>query len=90
MSRWQLGGAIALYVLVVLMAVVVVVNRHHARQLFVDYQELEKERDMLNANWSRLTLERSTRLNQVSVERRAGRELNMQKPTAEKIRIIRE
>jgi cell division protein FtsL len=90
MSRWQLIGTVALYVLVVVLAVVVVVNRHHSRQLFVDYQQLEKERDALNASWSRLTLERSTRLNQVYVERRAKRDLGMQKPLAEKIRIIRE
>ncbi|MEZ5536967.1 MAG: cell division protein FtsL [Thiolinea sp.] len=90
MGRWQLGGMVALYVLVVMLAIMVVANRHHARQLFVDYQQLEKERDTLNASWSRLTLERSTRLNQVYVERQARRELDMQKPAAEKIRIIRE
>ena len=90
MGRWQLGGMVTLYVLVEMLAIMVVANRHHARQLFVDYQQLEKERDVLNASWSRLTLERSTRLNQVYVERRAKRDLGMQKPLAEKIRIIRE
>ncbi len=90
MSRWQFGGVVTLYVLVVVMAIVVVVNRHHARQLFVEYQQLEKERDKLNASWSRLTLERSTRLNQVYVERRAKRELGMKKPSSANIRVIRE
>nr|CAA6830228.1 MAG: Cell division protein FtsL [uncultured Thiotrichaceae bacterium] len=90
MGRWQFGGLITLYVLVVSMAILVVVNRHHARQLFVEYQQLEKERDTLNASWSRLTLERSTRLSQVHVERRAKRELNMRKPSSDNIRIIRE
>ncbi len=56
MSHWRLGGIIALYVLVVTLAVMVVVNR----------------------------------LNQVYVERQAKRELGMQKPAPEKIRIIRE
>lgn len=90
MGRWQFGGMVALYLLVVAMAVFVVVNRHHSRQLFVEYQQLEKERDALNASWSRLTLERSTRLNQVYVERRAKRELSMNKPSSDNIRIIRE
>ncbi|CAA6807108.1 MAG: Cell division protein FtsL [uncultured Thiotrichaceae bacterium] len=90
MGRWEFGGVAALYVLVVVMAVMVVANRHHARQLFVEYQQLEKERDVLNASWSRLTLERSTRLNQVYVERRAKRELGMNKPSSDNIRIIRE
>ena len=79
-----------LYLLVVALAITVVTNRHHARQLFVNYQVLEKQRDQLNANWSRLTLEQSTRLNQIYVERRAKRELGMQKPSVDKIRIIKE
>lgn len=90
MDRWQAGSLAALYVLVITLAITVVVNRHHARQLFVDYQQLEKERDKLNASWSRLTLEHSTRLNQVYVERRAKRKLGMEKPSANKIRIVRE
>lgn len=90
MDRWQLTGMVTLYVLVIVLAVMVVVNRHHSRQLFVDYQQLEKQRDQLNSNWSRLTLEYSTRLNQVYVERRARRDLAMQKPSVEHVRIIRE
>lgn len=90
MERWQFGSMVALYVTVIALAVTVTVNRHHARQLFVGYQQLEKERDVLNASWSRLTLERSTRLSQVHVERQARRKLNMKKPSSDNIRIIRE
>lgn len=90
MGRWQLAGMAVLYVAVVALAITVAVNRHHARQLFVAYQQLEKERDVLNASWSRLTLERSTRLSQVHVERHAKRHLNMKKPSSDNIRIIRE
>lgn len=90
MDRWQTASLVALYLMVVVLAITVVVNRHHARQLFVEYQLLEKQRDQLNANWSRLTLEQSTRLNQVYVEQRAKRELGMQKPSVDKIRIIKE
>lgn len=90
MERWQSVSLMLLYLVVVSLAITVVVNRHHARQLFVEYQLLEKQRDQLNANWSRLTLEQSTRLNQVYVERRAKRELGMQKPSVDKIRIIKE
>ena len=90
MDRWQIGSFAVLYVLVITLAITVVVNRHHARQLFVDFQQLEKKRDELNASWSRLTLEHSTRLNQVYVERSAKRELGMEKPSANKIRIVRE
>ncbi|MEZ5447768.1 MAG: cell division protein FtsL [Thiolinea sp.] len=90
MDRWQLGSLGFLYVLVLILALTVVANRHHARQLFVDFQQLEKERDQLNATWSRLTLEQSTRLNQIYVESRARRSLGMQKPSVDNIRIVRE
>ena len=90
MDRWQAGSLAVLYVLVITLAITVVVNRHHSRQLFVGFQQLEKKRDVLNASWSRLTLEHSTRLNQVHVERSAKRKLGMEKPSANKIRIVRE
>lgn len=90
MSRGSLLGLFLLYVLVIGMALMVVANRHHARQLFAELQKLEKERDELGAEWSRLKLEQSTLLNQVHVETRAKTELKMQKPTADNIRVIRE
>lgn len=90
MSRGSLLSLFLLYVLVIGMALMVVANRHHARQLFAELQKLEKERDELGAEWSRLKLEQSTLLNQVHVETRAKAELKMQKPTADNIRVIRE
>lgn len=90
MDRWQFGSFVVSYGLVIALALTTVINRHHARQLFVDFQQLEKKRDELNATWSRLTLEHSTRLNQVYVERSAKRDLGMQKPSADNIRIVRE
>ncbi|MCB1637978.1 MAG: cell division protein FtsL [Thiothrix sp.] len=90
MRRWELLGLGLSYVLVVSLALAVTINRHQARQLFLDLQQLERDRDQLNADWSRLTLEQSTRLNQVRVESRAKKELGMQKPSADSIRIIRE
>ena len=91
MERWQVVSLLAaLYLSVVVMAIMVVTNRHHARQLFVEYQQLEKQRDQLNADWSRLTLELSTQLNQVYVERKAKRDLAMQKPSKNQVRILRE
>ena len=68
MHRWKLLGLGLLYVLVVGLALSVTINRHQARQLFLELQQLERDRDQLNADWSRLTLEQSTRLNQVRVE----------------------
>ncbi|MBO0614569.1 MAG: cell division protein FtsL [Pseudomonadota bacterium] len=90
MSRGGLLGLLLLYVLVIGMALLVVVNRHHSRELFAELQRLEKERDELSADWSRLKLEQSTLLNQVHVETRSKEVLKMQKPSAGNIKVIRE
>ncbi|PID49616.1 MAG: cell division protein FtsL [Proteobacteria bacterium] len=90
MNRWHMGSLIVLYISIVAMAIMVASNRHHARQLFIELQQLEKKQVQLNSSWSELVLEHSTRLNQGHVERRASKKLDMQKPTAENIRVIRE
>lgn len=90
LHRWQSLATVLLYMLVIILAVMVVANRHQARQLFSELQQLQKERDQLNANWSRLMLEQSTQLNQVRVEDQAKNILGMRKPTAENTQVIRE
>ncbi len=90
MSRGGLLGMLLLYALVIGMALLVVVNRHHSRELFAELQRLEKERDELSADWSRLKLEQSTLLNQVHVETRSKEVLKMQKPSAGNMKVIRE
>lgn len=90
MNRGHLLGLLLLYLLVVGMALLVVANRHHHRQLFAELQKLEQERDELVAEWSRLKLEQSTLLNQVHVESRAQQDLQMRKPSANNIKVIHE
>jgi cell division protein FtsL len=90
LHRWQSLATVMLYVLVITLAVMVTANRHHSRQLFVDLQQLQKERDQLSATWSRLLLEQSTQLNQVYVEKHAREVLGMQKPTAETTQVLHE
>ena len=90
LHRWQSLATVLLYMLVIILAVMVVANRHHSRQLFSELQQLQKERDQLNANWSRLMLEQSTQLNQVRVEDQAKNVLGMRKPTADNTQVIRE
>lgn len=71
-------------------AIKTVVHRHEARTLFVEMQKLEKERDVLAAEWSSLKLEQGTVLNQVNVERLARRDLGMKMPKTSDIQLIRE
>jgi len=88
--NWQLPLLLMLFVSVVFVAIKTVSQRHEARSQFVKLQQLEKERDKLAAQWSRLKLEQSTMLNQVRVERLASRDLNMQIPKPSEKKMIRE
>jgi len=89
-TGWQLPVLLLLFVLVIFVAVKTVVNRHQSRTLFMELQSLEKQRDKLVAQWSRLKLEQGTLLNQVRVERQARRDLGMKMPKPSEIKIVRE
>lgn len=88
--RASVAGLLMLYLASIGLALLVVVNRHHARMLFAEIRKLEQERDDLSADWARLRLEQSTRLSQVRVDARAKQELGMRKPSAKEIKVIRE
>lgn len=88
--NWQLPLLVILFVAVIFVAIKTVVHRHESRNLFMQLQVLEKERDKLSAQWSRLKLEQGTMLNQVRVEQSARWELGMQMPKASEIKMIRE
>ncbi len=81
---------IMLFVMVIFVAIKTVVHRHESRTLFMQLHTLEKQRDKLAAQWSRLKLEQGTMLNQVRVERQARRDLGMQMPKTSEIKIVRE
>lgn len=76
--------------LTVWLAISVVDNRFKARSLYTELQQLEKERDELNSTWSRFRLEKSTLLNHAVIERRARERLNMKRPDAVDIKVIKE
>jgi len=88
--NWQLPVLVILFVAVIFVAIKTVVHRHESRTQFMQLQVLEKERDKLSAQWSRLKLEQGTMLNQVRVERSARWELGMQMPKTSEIKMIRE
>ncbi len=89
-TNWQLPLLAVLFVLVVFVAIKTVVHRHEARTAFMELQKLEKERDMLAAQWSRLKLEQGVALNQVRVEQYARWDLGMKMPKASEIKMVRE
>lgn len=57
-----------------------VIARHQARKLFVEIQSLEKARDELNEEWSRLLLEQSTWATDVRIEMLSRSRLDMKTP----------
>lgn len=61
-------------------ALLVVKSRHEARQLFVELQRLEHERDTLNERWEKLLLEQGTWDNHHRIERVARERLGMNVP----------
>ncbi len=89
-TNWQLPLLAILFVAVVFVAIKTVVYRHESRTAFMQLQTLEKERDNLAAQWSRLKLEQGAMLNQVRVERLARWDLKMKMPKASEVRIVRE
>ena len=88
--NWQLPVLAILFVSVVFVSIRTVVHRHESRTAYVKLQTLEKERDKLAAQWSRLKLEQATTLNQVRVEQYARWDLNMKMPKASEVMTIQE
>lgn len=73
---------------VFLSALEVVVARHEARKLFVEIQALEKIRDNLNEEWTRLLLEQSTWATDARIETVARNELGMKVPVGESLQVM--
>lgn len=67
----------------------VVTAQHQARRLFVEIQSLEKIRDGLNEEWTRLLLEQSTWATNARIETVARSELGMSMPDTNSLYIIK-
>jgi len=75
-------------VMVLVSALGVVYVKHQSRKLFVELQELQKDRDELNIEWGKLLLELSTLATPTRVERIARDKLRMKPPSPENIIIV--
>ncbi len=87
MNRFVL---LILTTMVFVSAVEVVFARHQTRKLFVEIQDLEKERNMLDEEWGRLQLEQSTWATDDRVESLARDELKMKTPEMKEIILIKQ
>ncbi len=85
-ARFLIGLLIALNIA---SAVGVVFARHRHRQLFVELNRLEKARDELNVEFSRLQLEQATWAESTLIDRTARERLGMVLPKADEIVVVR-
>ena len=63
---------------------------HQARQLFVELEALNRERDRLQADWGRLQLEESTWATHPLIEALARERLNLHRVDAQDIVVVAE
>lgn len=80
MSRADLFLLITLVFAVIGSGVAVVHAKYQSRQLFVNLQELRRDRDKLDMEWGRLQLELGTVGNPALVEKLARSRLDMRMP----------
>lgn len=83
------GVVLVLAVCVFASALAVVDTKHENRQRFIELEALKAERDGLNTEWAKLTLEQAAWATPTRVERIARDRLDMTLPPAERIVIVR-
>ncbi len=84
-SFWQ---AMALTVAVLGSGVGLVYTHHVNRQLFIQWQSLQTERDNIEIEWELLQLEQSTLVTEIAVEETARNRLNMLIPNSDQVLYI--
>lgn len=88
---WVSGLVLALVVGgIVTTAVLLVAAKHETRQLFVQLERLNEERDQLQIEWGKLKLEQSTWATHGRVEDLARGELGMVIPATEEAVLVAE
>ena len=74
--------------LLMISAVSVIYSSHQSRQLFNEWQMLQKEAYQLDEDWGRLLLEHSTWAAPDRIERLAGERLMMVAPSKESFQVV--
>lgn len=85
----HLLGIVGVAGLIFLSAIQVVLTRFDNRQLFVQLQELKKQRDELDREYGQLLLEQGTWGTHGRIEDLARTKLNMTVPRSDQIRRVR-
>ena len=69
-------------------AMAIVYTKHESRKLFVELEELTRERDALNIEWGQLQIEQSTWATHARIEQVATDKLELMRPAAADIFVI--
>jgi len=86
----QLGLIFSLAAAVVISCVWVIKAKHQSRQLFVELESLNRERDRLQIDWGRLQLEQSTWATHPRIESLALQRLNLDTPRPDEVIVVAE
>jgi len=73
---------------VLVSAILAVADKHESRNLFVELQRLERERDELNVTWERLKVEGGYLASHDRIRSLAERRLGMDRPASNQIAVI--
>lgn len=89
-ERHELWICVLLAAAVVVSAVWVASTRHQARQLFIELEALNRERDRLQVDWGRLQLEQSAWAAHPRVESLAREEIGLDLPDQDDVVLVTE
>lgn len=79
---------LVLAIVCVISAIALVYTKHESRDLFVELEQLTRERDELNIEWGQLQIEQSTWATHGRIERVALEELALTRPKSTEIYLI--
>jgi cell division protein FtsL len=80
--------ALLLWCAVLVSAAGVIWSRHRARELFVELEQLNRQRDQLDVSWGQLQLEQSSLSQHARVESTARQRLDMLMPDPVSIQVV--
>ncbi len=86
-NKWYIR-AFLLFTLVCIFGVGIVYLEHQKRELFSDYQNLMKERDVIQVEWKKLQIQSSESSSGLRLENIARSKANMKTLDADVINII--
>ena len=90
LRRHELLTCVLLGLAVVVSAVWVASTRHQARQLFIELEALNRERDRLQIDWGRLQLEQSAWAAHPRVESLAREDIGLALPDQRNVVLVTE